>query len=81
MLAGNIELLKYILTKSVEVDAQSDAGTPLVWAAGHAQHDAVKVLLEHQANVCFLVIILDYENKLILISRELFVFFGDSCFE
>ncbi|GMI65206.1 tetratricopeptide repeat 10 [Hibiscus trionum] len=47
---GNIELLKHILAKSVEVDSQSDAGTPLVWAAGHGQHDAVKVLLEHNAN-------------------------------
>ncbi|XVF06340.1 hypothetical protein REPUB_Repub06bG0039400 [Reevesia pubescens] len=34
----------------VEVDSQSDAGTPLVWAAGHGQPDAVKVLLEHHAN-------------------------------
>ncbi|OMO96291.1 Tetratricopeptide TPR-1 [Corchorus olitorius] len=47
---GNIELLKYLLDKGAEVDSQSDAGTPLVWAAGHGQHDAVKVLLEHQAN-------------------------------
>ncbi|XVF31096.1 hypothetical protein REPUB_Repub16aG0116200 [Reevesia pubescens] len=47
---GNIELLKSILAKGVEVDSQSDAGTPLVWAAGHAQHDAVKVLLDHHAN-------------------------------
>ncbi|XVF57219.1 hypothetical protein PTKIN_Ptkin06aG0186900 [Pterospermum kingtungense] len=47
---GNIELLEYILAKGVDVDLQSDAGTPLVWAAGHGQHDAVKVLLEHHAN-------------------------------
>ncbi|XVF76776.1 hypothetical protein PTKIN_Ptkin13bG0294100 [Pterospermum kingtungense] len=47
---GNIELLKYILAKGVEVDAQGVAGTPLIWAAGHAQPDAVKVLLEHDAN-------------------------------
>ncbi|XP_020540414.1 ankyrin-1 isoform X1 [Jatropha curcas] len=47
---GNIELLKYLLSKDVEVDSQSDAGTPLIWAAGHAQHDALKVLLEHNAN-------------------------------
>ena len=56
LLAGNIELLKYILAKGVEVDLQSDAGTSLVWAAGHGQHDAVKVLLEHHANVYFLFI-------------------------
>ncbi|XP_050224541.1 uncharacterized protein LOC126674177 [Mercurialis annua] len=47
---GNIELLKYLLSKGVEVDSQSDAGTPLIWAAGHAQPDAMKVLLEHHAN-------------------------------
>ncbi|XP_007030542.2 PREDICTED: ankyrin-1 [Theobroma cacao] len=47
---GNIELLKYLLAKGVEVDSQSDSGTPLVWAAGHGQHDASKVLLEHHAN-------------------------------
>ncbi|XP_039067278.1 ankyrin-1-like isoform X2 [Hibiscus syriacus] len=47
---GNIELLKHMLAMGVEVDSQSDAGTPLVWAAGHGQHDAVKVLLEHNAN-------------------------------
>ncbi|XP_044499913.1 ankyrin-1-like [Mangifera indica] len=47
---GNIELLKYLLSKGVEVDSESDSGTPLVWAAGHAQQDAVKVLLEHHAN-------------------------------
>ncbi|XVF72972.1 hypothetical protein PTKIN_Ptkin12aG0163700 [Pterospermum kingtungense] len=47
---GNIELLKYILAISVEVDVQSVAGTPLIWAVGHAQQDAVNVLLEHHAN-------------------------------
>ncbi|XP_031268815.1 serine/threonine-protein phosphatase 6 regulatory ankyrin repeat subunit C isoform X2 [Pistacia vera] len=47
---GNIELLTYLLSKGVEVDSQSDSGTPLVWAAGHAQQEAVKVLLEHHAN-------------------------------
>lgn len=51
--AGNIELLKYLLSKGVEVDSESDAGTPLIWAAGHAQPEAVKVLLEHHANVIF----------------------------
>ncbi|GKD07537.1 putative reverse transcriptase domain-containing protein, partial [Tanacetum coccineum] len=25
-------------------------GTPLVWAAGHAQQDAVKLLLKHKAD-------------------------------
>lgn len=52
--SGNIELLKYLLSKGVEVDSESDSGTPLVWAAGHAQQDAVKVLLEHHANVIYI---------------------------
>ncbi|KAF2287703.1 hypothetical protein GH714_002380 [Hevea brasiliensis] len=47
---GNIELLRYLLSKGVEVDSESDAGTPLIWAAGHAQPDALKILLEHHAN-------------------------------
>ena len=55
VLPGNIELLKYILSKGVDVDSQSDSGTPLVWAAGHGQQDALKVLLEHRANVTFYV--------------------------
>ncbi|XP_030959709.1 ankyrin repeat, PH and SEC7 domain containing protein secG [Quercus lobata] len=47
---GEIKLLKILLSKVVDVDSQSDAGTPLIWAAGHGQPDAVKVLLEHHAN-------------------------------
>lgn len=33
------------------MDSQSDSGTPLVWAAGHGQQEAVKILLENSANV------------------------------
>lgn len=33
------------------MESQSDAGTPLIWAAGHGQQEAVKVLLEQHANV------------------------------
>ena len=51
ILTGEIKLLKILLSKGVDVDSQSDAGTPLIWAAGHGQPDAVKVLLEHHANV------------------------------
>ncbi|XP_041017619.1 26S proteasome non-ATPase regulatory subunit 10 isoform X2 [Juglans microcarpa x Juglans regia] len=47
---GEIELLRILLSKGVDVNSQSDAGTPLIWAAGHGQKDAVKVLLEHHAN-------------------------------
>ncbi|XP_030506464.2 uncharacterized protein LOC115721331 [Cannabis sativa] len=47
---GDIELMRHILSKGVDVNSQSDAGTPLIWAAGHAQPEAVKILLEHNAN-------------------------------
>ncbi|XP_022143155.1 ankyrin-1 [Momordica charantia] len=47
---GNIELLKFLLSKDPDVNSQSDAGTPLIWAAGHAQQEALKLLLEHRAN-------------------------------
>ncbi|KAB1202840.1 hypothetical protein CJ030_MR8G024953 [Morella rubra] len=47
---GEIELLRLLLSKGVDVDSQSDAGTPLMWAAGLEQQDSVKVLLEHHAN-------------------------------
>lgn len=46
-------MLTYLLSKGAEVDSESDAGTPLIWAAGHDQQEAVKVLLEHHANVFF----------------------------
>uniref|UniRef100_A0A5B7BTU0 Putative ankyrin-1 n=1 Tax=Davidia involucrata TaxID=16924 RepID=A0A5B7BTU0_DAVIN len=46
----DIELLEFLLSKGVDVDSQSDAGTPLIWAAGHGQQDAVKVLLDHHAD-------------------------------
>lgn len=48
---GDIELLRYLLSRVVNADLESDAGTPLIWAAGHDQKDAVSVLLEHNANV------------------------------
>jgi ankyrin repeat protein len=48
---GEIELLRILLSKGVDVDSQSDAGTPLMWAAGLGQEDAVNVLLEHHASV------------------------------
>lgn len=43
--------MKHLISKGVDVDSESESGTPLVWAAGHAQPDAVKVLLENKANV------------------------------
>ncbi|XP_057960363.1 uncharacterized protein LOC131152629 [Malania oleifera] len=47
---GDIELMRFLLSRGVDVDSQSDAGTPLIWAAGHGQQDAVEVLLEHHAD-------------------------------
>ncbi|WZY74317.1 hypothetical protein YC2023_006557 [Brassica napus] len=47
---GNIELVKELLSRGVPVDSESESGTPLIWAAGHDQKDAVEVLLEHNAN-------------------------------
>ena len=58
ILTGDIELLRSLLSKGVDVDSQSDAGTPLIWAAGHGQQDAVKVLLEHHANVSLHFVVL-----------------------
>lgn len=43
--------MNLLLSKGADVESQSDAGTPLIWAAGHGQQDAVKLLLDHHANV------------------------------
>ncbi|XP_065853514.1 uncharacterized protein [Euphorbia lathyris] len=47
---GNVKLLRYLLSMVVDFDVQSESGTPLIWAAGHAQNETVEVLLEHHAN-------------------------------
>lgn len=44
-------MLKFLISRGLDVNLQSDAGTPLIWAAGHGQQDAVKLLLEYHANV------------------------------
>ena len=41
-IVGHIQLVKLLLSKGVDVDLQSDAGIPLMWAAGLGQEDAVK---------------------------------------
>ncbi|PQQ05625.1 hypothetical protein Pyn_23676 [Prunus yedoensis var. nudiflora] len=50
LFTGDIKLLRYLISKGADVNSQSEAGTPLIWAAGHGQQEAVKVLLEHHAN-------------------------------
>ena len=40
-----------LLGEGVDVESESESGTPLVWATGHGQQDAVKLLLEHNAKV------------------------------
>lgn len=47
---GNIELMELLISKDSDMNLPSDAGTPLIWAAGHGKEDAVKFLLEHNAN-------------------------------
>ncbi|XAR63586.1 hypothetical protein NMG60_11023575 [Bertholletia excelsa] len=47
---GDVELLRFLLSKGIDVNSQSDAGTPLIWAAGHGQQDSVEVLLEQDAD-------------------------------
>ncbi|XP_068650270.1 uncharacterized protein [Aristolochia californica] len=47
---GNIELLSFFVSKGGDVESQSDAGTPMIWAAGHGQQEAVKFLLDQHAN-------------------------------
>lgn len=48
--AGSVELLNLLLSKDVPVDAPSDAGPPLIWAAGTDRPAAVKTLLDHGAD-------------------------------
>lgn len=57
---GDIELLEHLLSKGINPDLESDAGTPLVWAAGHAQQAAVTALLKHGANVILCAIFYIY---------------------
>ncbi|CAH1434800.1 unnamed protein product [Lactuca virosa] len=47
----NNELMEALLSIGVEIDSQSDVGTPLVWVVDHGQQDALKLLLKHKANV------------------------------
>lgn len=48
---GSLELIKALVDKGVDVDFPSDAGSPLIWAAGRDHPKAVKLLLDSGANV------------------------------
>lgn len=43
--------MKLLVEKGVDVDCPSDAGPPLIWAAGHEHLKAVQFLLDSGANV------------------------------
>lgn len=53
MFAGHIELMELLISAGVDVNSQSESGTPLIWAAGHGQQDALKLLLKSKADVRF----------------------------
>lgn len=54
-------MLQHLLSRGINPDLESDSGTPLVWAAGHAQQAAVNVLLQNGANVSHLSILLVFD--------------------
>jgi ankyrin repeat protein len=56
--------MELLISKGVDVESQSDAGTPLIWAAGHSQPEPVKLLLKHNANVSVL-----YDDKSPILTR------------
>lgn len=55
--------MKLFLSKGDDVESESDAGTPLIWAAGHGQQDAVKLLLQHNAKVVAALLCVDFNTK------------------
>jgi ankyrin repeat protein len=55
---GNCEILKALLSKGANVDSLSDTGTPLHMAAFFKQDGAMKILLDHGADVCNVIVYL-----------------------
>lgn len=44
--------MELLLAKGAQVDSMSVRGTPLHLAATNGQHRVVKILLDHNADVC-----------------------------
>lgn len=49
---GNCEIVKTLISKGANVDICCDSGTPLHMAAFFKQDGAMKILLDHNADVC-----------------------------
>ena len=49
-MAGHLPVVEWLLENGAPVDALSEAGTPLLWAAGSGQQHVVKELLRAGAN-------------------------------
>lgn len=47
---GLDDVVRVLLEKGVNVDVPSEAGSPLIWAAGNDRLDTVKLLLDYGAN-------------------------------
>ncbi len=47
---NNTDLIKYFISKGADVEKVSIYGKPINWAAGSSNVEAIKVLLENEAN-------------------------------
>ena len=48
---GQCEIVELLLSRGIDADLDSAQGTPLHAAAISKDHDIIKILLEHHANV------------------------------
>jgi ankyrin repeat protein len=70
---GHCDVVELLLSRGIDVDLDSARGTPLQVAAMYKQHDTMKILLEHHANVRhrFLVLSLLVQKKILLCCGHL----------